>query len=78
MNKMTNNEAAKKYFEKAKALAHNISQIAEIRNSFKYISERADDCGDPAFFLDDALVKLGEALASALLYANDYENNINE
>lgn len=76
MNKMTNKEAAKRYSEKANDLAKCLTQIADIRNSFKYISEKMDDSGDPWFLLDDAIVKVGEALASAIVYADEYVKEI--
>lgn len=76
MNKMTNKEAAKRYSEQANNLAKCISQIAEIRNLFKYTSEKMNDPGDPWFLLEEAIVKLGESLASAIVYANEYTNDV--
>lgn len=76
MNKMTNKEAAARYLEKAKELAVHISKIADIRNSFKFISEQTEDSGDPWFTLDEAMTKLGEALANAIVYADEYEKDV--
>lgn len=70
--KLKYTEAAKKYRENGDKLATLIVQISELRNSFKFLSEKYCDNGDPYLSMDESLIRLGEALAHSITYANEY------
>ena len=76
--KLSKKEIAEKYEAATNELAIAITKIYEIRNTFKYLFEQADDNGDPYFTLDEALVKLGAALAEANVYTKEYKDELNK
>lgn len=71
---MDKEEAYKRYHAGAVKLAYRILDIADIRDSMEYTSQKCEDNGDVGMRLDEALDKLGIALAHALVYANEYKN----
>ena len=76
--KLSKKEIAEKYEAATNELAIALTKIYEIRNTFKYLFEQADDNGDPYFTLDEALVKLGAALAEANVYTKEYKDELNK
>lgn len=76
--KLSKKEIAEKYEYETNRLAIMLTKICEIRNTFKYLYEQTDDNGDPYFTLDEALVKLGVALAEATIYTNEYKEELNK
>ena len=76
--KLSKKEITEKYEVATNQLAIALTKIYELRNTFKYLYEQADDNGDPYFTLDEALVKLGAALAEANVYTNEYKEELNK
>lgn len=76
--KMSKKEIAERYESATNQLAIVITKIYEIRNTFEYLHEQADDNGDPYFTLDEAMVKLGAALAEANVYTKEYKDELNK
>ena len=76
--KLSKKEITEKYETSTNQLAIALTKIYEIRNTFKYLYEQADDNGDPYFTLDEALVKLGAALAEANVYTKEYKDELNK
>ena len=76
--KLSKKEIAERYEAATNELAIALTKIYEIRNTFKYLFEQADDNGDPYFTLDEALVKLGAALAEANVYTKEYKEELNK
>ena len=76
--KLSKKEITEKYEAATNELAIALTKIYEIRNTFKYLFEQADDNGDPYFTLDEALVKLGAALAEANVYTKEYKDELNK
>jgi hypothetical protein len=76
--KLSKRDIAEKYETATNQLAIALTKIYEIRNTFKYLYEKANDNGDPYFTLDEALVKLGTALAEATVYTNEYKEELNK
>jgi hypothetical protein len=74
--KLSKKDIAEKYETATNQLAIALTKIYELRNTFEYLSESADDNGDPYFNLDEALVKLGAALAEATVYTNEYKEEL--
>lgn len=74
--KLSKKEIAERYEAATNELAIALTKIYEIRNTFKYLFEQADDNGDPYFTLDEALVKLGAALAEANVYTKEYKDEL--
>ena len=74
---LSKKEITEKYETATNELAEALSKIYDLRNTFKYLSETADDNGDPYFILDDALIKLGAALANATIYTKEYKEELN-
>lgn len=68
----TSQDAAASYSEIALKLAQTISQTREVKNRCEFISEKMNDNNDPGFELSEALEKLGIALSSAVIYADEY------
>lgn len=76
--KLSKKEIAERYEAATNELAIALTKIYEIRNTFKFLFEEADDNGDPYFTLDEALVKLGAALAEANVYTKEYKEELNK
>lgn len=76
--KLSKKEIAEKYESATNELAEALTKIYELRNTFKYLSETTGDNGDPYFTLDEALVKLGRALADANIYTKEYKDELNK
>jgi len=76
--KLSKKEIAERYESATNELAVEITKIYEIRNTFKFLCEHANDNGDPYFTLDEALVKLGAALAEANVYTKEYKEDLNK
>ena len=76
--KLSKKEIAEKYESATNQLAIFITKIYDIRNTFEYLHECADDNGDPYFTLDEAMVKLGAALAQANVYTREYKEELNK
>lgn len=76
--KLSKKEIAEKYEAATNELAIALTKIYEIRNTFKYLFEQADDNGDLYFTLDEALVKLGAALLEANVYTKEYKEELNK
>lgn len=76
--KLSKKEIAEKYEAATNQLAVVVTKIYELRNTFKYLHEQADDNGDPYFTLDEAMVKLGAALAEANVYTKEYKEELNK
>ncbi len=76
--KLSKKEITERYEAATNELAIALTKIYEIRNTFKYLFEQADDNGDPYFTLDEALVKLGAALAEANVYTKEYKDELNK
>lgn len=69
----TAQDAAASYSEIALKLAQIISQTREVKNHCEFISEKMyEDTCDPVFELSEALEKLGIALSSVVIYADEY------
>lgn len=60
------------YLEVAEKIATHISQLDELRGRLEYLHETANDAGDPPYMLDEAINKLGKALAATLNYSTEY------
>lgn len=69
---MTLKDAAKRYKQLADELADAINDIADARDTAKYLAEQCRDNADPAYKLDEALSYLAPALAMTVSYARDY------
>jgi chromosome segregation ATPase len=76
--KLSKKEITEKYESATNELANVVSKIYELRNRFKFLSESAEDNGDPYFTLDEALVKLAAALAEATIYTKEYKEELNK
>lgn len=76
--KLSKKEITERYETATNELAEALTKIYELRNTFKYLSKAADDSGDPYFTLDEALVKLGAALAEANVYTKEYKDELNK
>lgn len=76
--KLSKKEIAERYEAATNELAIAITKIYEIRNTFEFLFEEADDNGDPYFTLDEALIKLGAALAEANVYTKEYKEELNK
>lgn len=76
--KLSKKEITERYETATNELAIAITKIYELRNTFKCLYINADDNGDPYFTLDEALVKLGAALAEANVYTNEYKEELNK
>lgn len=74
--KLSKKEIAERYEAATNELAIALTKIYEIRNTFKFLFEKTDDNGDPYFTLDEALVKLGAALAEANVYTKEYKDEL--
>lgn len=74
--KLSKKEITEKYETATNELAIALSKIYELRNTFKFLSESTGDNGDPYFTLDEALVKLGAALAAATIYTKEYKEKL--
>lgn len=66
------------YLEVAEKIALQISQLDELKGRLEYLHETANDTGDPAYMLDDAINKLGKALAATLNYSTEYREEAEE
>ena len=71
--KLSKKEITEKYEIATNELAIALTKIYELRNTFKFLSDSAGDNGDPYYTLDEALVKLGAALAEANIYTKEYK-----
>lgn len=71
---MTNEKATKEYGKLAIELADAINDISDARDKARYLNEQCKDNGDPAYKLDEALSYLAPALAMAISYSRDYED----
>ena len=76
--KLSKKEIAERYESATNELAEALSKTYELRNTFKYLSETTEDNGDPYFSLDEALVKLGAALAYATVYTKEYKEELSK
>lgn len=76
--KLSKKEITERYETATNELAEALTKIYELRNTFKFLSETTDDNGDPYFTLDEALVKLGAALAEANVYTKEYKDELNK
>ena len=76
--KLSKKEITERYEAATNELAIALTKIYELRNTFEYLCKQADDNGDPYFTLDEALVKLGAALAEATVYTNEYKEELNK
>ena len=64
---------AKDYRKAALEIALAVGKFELLSQKVKHITEVTGDAGDVGFELDEALLKLGIALASATIYADEYE-----
>lgn len=59
-------------------LANCINKINDINGKIQYLSSITEDNGDVGFALDEAIIKLGIALATACSYRKEYQEEANE
>ena len=67
-------EIANRYDSFIIDLAQMTSKLGEMKNAFEFMSNETGDNGDPAMLAEEALAKVGELLASVVLYAKDYKD----
>jgi len=60
------------YLKVAEKIALHISQLDELRGRLEYLHETAKDAGDTPYMLDEAINKLGKALAATLNFSTEY------
>ena len=68
----TSSEIANEYKEFAIKLARIISDIEDIRQSCEFLSETTRDNADPSMELETCIEKCGIALASIIIYEDEY------
>lgn len=76
--KITSQTIADDYTAYIEKLAKCISEINDINGKIRYLSNITEDNGDVSFELDEALIKLGIALATACSYRKEYQEEANE
>ena len=69
---MTHKEMSDEYRKFAVALANAYVNIDEMREQCKTMSEETMDNGDPWDDLEETLLAMGGALASLVIYADEY------
>jgi hypothetical protein len=72
---MTNDDAAKKYQEIALKLSYLYHQINDLHDTAEFITEQTHDNGDPEYALEKGLWWLGQAVATATTYADEYRED---
>ena len=72
----TTQEIVNAYQDGAFEISNSIAKLNEFRNRFENISEFVKDNADPAIDLGEAIEKLGIALSSVVIYANEYEKDL--
>ena len=65
--------AAKQYLEYSVKIAEHIEKLNEISQHVKYLHECTNDNGDVGFGLEEAILKLGIALADCITYSHEYQ-----
>lgn len=63
------------YQDTANQLAIMHGQLQEMQEHAEFWGEQMRDNADPASDLMDAMIALGKALASCVVYANEYEED---
>lgn len=78
-------EVSARYDEQISIIAECIGKLQQVENTFKYLTEKTQDNGDPCFEISEVLHDLGITLASTVSYrdeylkeANDPEENVEE
>ena len=70
---MRNQKIADRYNELAVKLAIIIGQIQDIQTTCKFLSEGTKDNADPYYDLQPVLEHAGVALATMVVYADEYK-----
>lgn len=76
--KLSKKDIAENYETATNELAVALTKIHELRHTFKFLTESTEDNGDPYYTLDEALVKLGAALAEATVYTKEYKEELSK
>ena len=72
----TKQEIITEYKNAAKDVAEFISLLRRYKESFEWISNQTMDNADPECDAVDCLEKLGGLLATLIIYANEYEEEL--
>lgn len=64
---------AKQYLEYSVKIAEHMTKLNEINQHVKYLHECTNDNGDVGLELDEAILKLGIALADSITYSHEYQ-----
>jgi NTP pyrophosphatase (non-canonical NTP hydrolase) len=72
----TKQEIITEYKNAAKDVAEFISRLRSYKESFEWISNQTMDNADPECDAADCLEKLGGLLATLIIYANEYEEEL--
>lgn len=64
---------AEKYLEGVDDIANAIDKVSHALTVFDMARDVAEDNGDPSAYVEQALVKLGEAMAFAYNYSKEYK-----
>ena len=68
---------ASQYLEYSVKIAEHIAKLNEIEQRVKYLHECTNDNGDVGFGLEEAILKLGIALADCITYSHEYQQEAN-
>jgi hypothetical protein len=71
----TNNQIVKVFEEAINDTSNFISQLADYKGKFEYISNQTTDNGDPEIEAAECLEKLGVLLATLNIYKKEYSND---
>lgn len=75
MTKWTYDEIIDTYHEASYDIAKAISKISDYKGKFDRISDFTMDNMDPVIDAEEALEKLGNLLASVVIYENEYKES---
>lgn len=78
MREWTTKEIVEEYQKASFEIAKMISKLDEMKGHFCSISEYTMDNADPECDASDALEKLGMLLSSTVIYANEYQEDLNK
>lgn len=72
MTKLSEKAIGQEYHKHSYDLAVMFSKLKDKRDRFEWLMKETQDNGDPAFDVDETLLKLGYLLSTTVIYANEY------
>lgn len=78
IDKIRAKEIASRYQEAAVDISNMIAKISEWKTTFESLSAETNDNADPEYYCSNVLEKLGELLASVVIYSSEYLADANK